>query len=127
MTLTDLSPVMLDLSRTINTECEHIQGDMRSLGLGRVFDAIFVEDAVMYLTSESDLQATLETAYIHCRPGGVVLVMPDYVRETFAPYTNHGGHDGQVTDFTVGHADPARHQRRRPGPLHQVQGTDQDE
>ena len=63
MTLSDLSPAMLDLSRTINPECEHVQGDMRTLRLGRVFDAIFVEDAVMYLTSEADLQAMLETAY----------------------------------------------------------------
>ena len=94
MTLSDLSPAMLDLSRTINPECEHIQGDMRTLRLGRVFDAIFVEDAVMYLTSEADLQAMLKTAYIHCRPGGVILLVPDHVRETFVPFTDHGGHDG---------------------------------
>ena len=93
MTLTDLSPAMLDLSRTINPECEHIQGDMRSLRLGRVFDAVFVSDSVMYLISESELQAAIETAYIHCRPGGVLFFEPDYVRETFAPYTDHGGHD----------------------------------
>ena len=94
MTLTDLSPAMLDLSRTINPECGHIQGDMRTLRLGRIFDAIFVSDAVMYLTSEAELRATVETAYIHCRPGGVALLVPDYVREAFAPYTDHGGHDG---------------------------------
>ena len=67
---------------------------MRTLRLGRVFDAIFVQDAVMYLTSEADLQAMLETAYIHCRPGGVILLVPDHVRETFTPSTDHGGHDG---------------------------------
>ena len=94
MTLSDLSPAMLDLSRTINPECEHIQGDMRSLRLGRVFDAIFVEDAVEYMTSEADLQAMLETAYAHCRPGGVILLKPDFIQETFAPYTEHGGFDG---------------------------------
>ena len=94
MTLSDLSPAMLDLSRTINPECEHVQGDMRTLRLGRVFDEDGVEDAVMYLTSEADMQAMLETAYIHCRPGGVILLVPDHVRETFAPYTGHGGHDG---------------------------------
>ena len=66
---------------------------MRTLRLGRVFDAIFVHDEVMYLTSEADLRATVETAYVHCQPGGVVLLVPDYVRETYAPYTDHGGHD----------------------------------
>jgi SAM-dependent methyltransferase len=94
-TLTDLSPRMLALSRTINPECEHVQGDMRTLRLGRVFDAVFVHDAVSYLTSTNDLRRALETAYVHCRPGGVALFAPDHTRETFAEETDHGGHDGQ--------------------------------
>ena len=32
-TLTDVSPRMLELSRSINPECEHVAGDMRSLRL----------------------------------------------------------------------------------------------
>ena len=94
MTLTDLSPAMLELSSTINPECEHIQGDMRTLRLGVAFDAVFVYDAVMYLTEETELRAAMETAYVHCRPGGVAVFVPDHVRESFAPYTNQGGHDG---------------------------------
>jgi ubiquinone/menaquinone biosynthesis C-methylase UbiE len=43
-TLTDLSPDMLALSQTINPELEHVQGDMRSLRLGRTFDAVLVHD-----------------------------------------------------------------------------------
>src|SRR5215211_162722 len=39
--LTDLSAPMLALSRRLNPELEHIQGDMRTLRLGRVFDAVF--------------------------------------------------------------------------------------
>ena len=35
LTLTDLSEQMLELSRTINPEVEHLQGDMRTLRLGR--------------------------------------------------------------------------------------------
>lgn len=31
LTLTDLSPEMLELSRTINPECEHIEADLRTL------------------------------------------------------------------------------------------------
>ena len=94
MTLTDLSPEMLDLSRTINPECEHIQGDMRTIRLGREFDAVFVHDAVVYMTTEADLRAAMETAFVHCRSGGVALFAPDYVREKFKPATDHGGHDG---------------------------------
>ena len=92
-TLVDLSPAMLDVSRRLNPECEHLQGDMRSVRLGRLFDRVFVHDAVMYLTTEQDLQQALETCYAHCRPGGAVLLVPDCVRETFAPATQHGGHD----------------------------------
>jgi len=94
LTLTDLSPQMLAISRTINPELEHIEGDMRTLRLGREFDAVFVHDAVMYLTTEAGLRAAMETAFVHCRPGGVALFAPDCVREAFAPKTSHGGHDG---------------------------------
>ncbi|HEU0079180.1 MAG TPA: hypothetical protein VFQ76_16115, partial [Longimicrobiaceae bacterium] len=34
------------------------------------------------------------TAYLHCRPGGVAIFCPDFVRENFQPGTDHGGHDG---------------------------------
>jgi hypothetical protein len=37
----------------------------------------------------------MATAALHCRPGGVLLMAPDYVRETFRPGTEHGGHDGE--------------------------------
>jgi hypothetical protein len=94
-TLTDRSAEMLELSSALNPECEHIEGDMRTLRLDRTFDAVFVHDAVMYLTSEDDLAAAIETASIHARPGGVVLFVPDAVRETFAPGTRHGGHDAE--------------------------------
>ena len=95
LTLTDLSSEMLSLSQTINPDCEHLPGDMRSLRLGRSFDAVFVHDAVCYLTTPEDLMACMETAFLHCKPGGVVLFMPDYVRERFKSNVyHHGGHDG---------------------------------
>ena len=93
-TLADLSPEMLELSRTINPEVEHVQGDMRTLRLGRTFDVVFVHDAVAYMTTEADLRAAIETAAVHTRSDGVVLFVPDTVRETFEPSTSHGGHDG---------------------------------
>src|SRR3990172_4246630 len=78
MTLVDLSPSMLAVSRALNPECEHIEGDMRSLRLGRSFDAVFVHDAIAYMTGESDLRSALETALVHCRPGGAALFCPDH-------------------------------------------------
>src|SRR5439155_674947 len=94
VTLTDLSEGMLTLSKTRNPECEHIQGDMRSLRVNRVFDAVFVHDAVCYMTTWDDLKQAMETAFAHRRPGGVALLAPDHVRENFQPGTDHGGHDG---------------------------------
>jgi SAM-dependent methyltransferase len=94
MTLTDLSEEMLEVSRSLNPECKHLQGDMRNVRLDREFDAVFVHDAVDYLTTGEDLRACMETAWAHCRPGGVALFVPDYVRESFTPGTDHGGHDG---------------------------------
>jgi SAM-dependent methyltransferase len=93
MTLVDLSPDMLEVSRKLNPECEHFQGDMRSVRLGRVFDAVFVHDAVMYLTTETDLKRAMETAFVHTRPGGGALFVPDCIRETYRDGTDHGGHD----------------------------------
>ncbi len=94
MTLVDLSPGMLEVSRALNPECEHFQGDMRTVRLGREFDAVFVHDAVTYMTSEADVRQAIATAFVHCRPDGVVLFAPDHVRENFRPGTDHGGHDG---------------------------------
>ena len=95
ITLADISPGMLNLSRSINPECEHIEGDMRTLRVGREFDAVFVHDAVVYMTTEDDLKAAIETAFVHCRRGGAALFAPDHVREKFSPYTDHGGHDAE--------------------------------
>jgi len=94
MTLVDLSPQMLAVSRALNPECDHRVGDMRTVNLGRTFDAVFVHDAIAYMTSAADLDAAIRTAYRHCRAGGVALFVPDCVRETFVAETMHGGHDG---------------------------------
>jgi SAM-dependent methyltransferase len=94
LTLADLAPRMLELSRGLNPECEHVLGDMRTLRLERTFDAVLIHDAVMYLTTEADLSAAFETAFVHLRPGGAAVIAPDCVAETFRPTTDHGGHDG---------------------------------
>jgi len=93
LTLTDRSPGMLAVSQAINAECEHLPGDMRTLRLDRQFDVVLVHDAIMYATEPAAVEETLRTAAIHCREGGTVAVLPDFVRETFVAETGHGGHD----------------------------------
>src|ERR1700686_2758957 len=69
MTLVDLSPHMLAVSRSLNPECDHLEGDIRTVRLGRTFDAIFVHDAICHMTTEADLRAVMATAFAHLRPG----------------------------------------------------------
>jgi SAM-dependent methyltransferase len=94
LTLVDRSPRMLAVSRRLNPECEHLEGDMRTVRLGRDFDAVFVHDAIAYILTREDLLRVFVTAREHCRPGGCALFVPDWIRETFTPATEHGGRDG---------------------------------
>ncbi len=96
LTLTDRSPNMLAISAQVNPECEHILGDMTTLDLGREFDRVLIHDAIMYATTPDAVRATLATAARHCRSGGLIVVVPDHVRETFEPGTEHGGDDNDT-------------------------------
>ncbi len=98
MTLVDVSPRMLAVSRSLNPECNHVEGDMRSVRLDRTFDGVFVHDAIVYMLTEGDLRDVIETAFVHCRAGGAAVFVPDHTRETFRPSTSHGGHDAPASD-----------------------------
>jgi SAM-dependent methyltransferase len=93
VTLVDQSPHMLAASQALNPDCEHVEADIRTVRLGRSFDAVFVQDAICHMTTEQDLRAVMETAFVHLRPGGVALFVPDHVRETFVEDTDQGGND----------------------------------
>lgn len=79
----DLSPQMLCLSVKLNPKVEHFLGDMRSIRLGKTFDAVLIHDAIAHILNESDLRATFITARIHLRLGGVIIVAPEWVKEGF--------------------------------------------
>jgi SAM-dependent methyltransferase len=109
MTLVDLSDKMLDVSRRLNPECEHIRGDMRTIRLGRTFDAVLVHDAIDYMTDEDGLRQVIETAFVHCRPGGVAVFVPDHVADTFQAVNGGGGGSdgtGRQASFTERTWDP---------------------
>lgn len=96
MTLSDLSPDMLAVSRALNPGVEHHEGDMRTLRLGRAFDRVLIHDAIMYMATRDDLKAALTTAYVHLRPGGRALFVPDELADAYEPWTSHGG--SEATD-----------------------------
>ena len=83
VTLSDVSPQMLALSKHTNPELEHIQADMHTLRLERSFDAVLVHDSVCHMTTRDDVLALAHTIAAHLRPGGVALVVPDCVAESF--------------------------------------------
>ena len=109
LTLVDLSGPMLAVSRQLNPECEHVQGDMRSVRLGREFDGVLVHDAVDYMTTRADLRQVIETAFEHCRPGGIAVFVPDHTAETFRESEGHGGgsdSSGRQASFSERDWDP---------------------
>lgn len=91
--LTDISDAMLAMSRRLNPECEHVEGDMRTLDLGRTFDVVLAHDAIDYMTSETDLARVCDTAWRHLSPGGLVMLVPDALTETFEAGTEVSGGD----------------------------------
>ncbi len=93
LTLVDLSAEMLAVSRFLNPLAEHVEGDMRAVRLGRLFDAVLIHDAIMYMTAERDLVAALATARAHLGASGVAIVLPDCTAESFAPGVDSGGRD----------------------------------
>jgi SAM-dependent methyltransferase len=95
----DLSEPMLANCRRLNPGVETVVGDMRNVRLGRPFDAVLVHDAVDYLETRGEIVELLETAAAHLDPGGVVLVAPTYVTETFVE------HDVEVDHHSDGELD----------------------
>jgi SAM-dependent methyltransferase len=95
MTLVDLSSSMLEVSKQLNPSAIHVCGDMRTARLNREFDVVFIHDAIDYMTTETDLQRALMTAFVHLKPGGTAVFVPDDTQEIFEPGDDSGGSDGE--------------------------------
>ncbi|HYO79799.1 MAG TPA: class I SAM-dependent methyltransferase [Bryobacteraceae bacterium] len=93
LTLTDVSPQMLEVCGELNPEAECVVGDMRTIDLGRTFDRVLIHDAIMYMTTVADLEAAIRNAARHCTNEGLIAILPDHVAETYEPSHDSGGHD----------------------------------
>ncbi len=71
VTSADISQPMLDLAGELNPEINYLLGDMRTMRLGKIFDAVVIHDAINYMLTADDLKAAFQTAYQHLKPGGV--------------------------------------------------------
>jgi SAM-dependent methyltransferase len=110
LTLVDLSDQMLAVSKQLNPDSPHIHGDMRTIRLHRMFDAVLVHDAIDYIIGRDDLRQVIDIAAAHTRPGGIALFVPDYVQDTFHELFGSGGGGvdaaGRTADFTERTWDP---------------------
>ncbi len=78
-------------------------GDMRTVRLGRTFDAVLLHDAVNHLYTEADLAGAFDTAAAHLEPGGAFLLVPERYAENFqdgaASHSRHKRGDCEVAYF----------------------------
>lgn len=71
VTGTDLSPHMLKMAKRKNRTLPFIHADMRTLSLGKRFDAVIcLYDSLNYLLKESEVQDAFRNVHKHLEPGG---------------------------------------------------------
>ncbi len=80
----DLSPAMIAQAQRLNPEVEYVCGDMRDVRLGRRFPAVLVHDAISYMTTVRELEQVYRTAAEHLDSGGLLLALPEELRERLA-------------------------------------------
>ncbi len=83
MTLLDASSDMLKISKKLNPECPHHLGDMRDADLAKKFDLVFIHDAICHIQTKKDLTKVFLTAKRHLKDDGLLLIVPDFLKETF--------------------------------------------
>jgi len=97
----DISEEMLKLAKELNPASEYVQGDMRSIRLGRTFDCVTALDSVNYMKTEEELSQLFRTANEHLNPGGVFLTFAEENRERFKQNrtisSTHSQGDTQIT------------------------------
>ncbi len=100
-TAVDLSDKMLAHSRQRNPDVEHIVGDMRTVRLGRRFDAVIIHDAIGYMLTRADLQSTIDTAASHLNRGGIFVTAPEWLSDfPVKPTTWHCNRSLNGTELT---------------------------
>jgi SAM-dependent methyltransferase len=98
----DLSPAMLAVARTRLPGVRLQEADMRTLHLGRTFDAVTcLFSSIGYMTDLAELRAAVARLAAHVAPGGVLIidgwVRPDQWRDNFRPDQPDVASDDEVT------------------------------
>lgn len=97
----DISEKMLEIARELNPEVTYHHGDMRTIELGEVFDAVVVPESIDYMRTENELLSAMMTAQKHLKPGGIFLAVAN-IAERFSEnsfvYSGSRG-DTEITVF----------------------------
>jgi len=94
----DLSLGMLEKARTTHPDIEYLEGDMRTLRLNRLFDAVAIPDSIDYMVSLADFQQAIQTAVEHLKTGGILLIAGK-TEETFQ--NNNFAYSGEKNSVHV--------------------------
>ena len=89
---------MLEIAIKRNPEVDYHHGDMRTIELGKKFDAVTIPESIGYMTTKEDLKRAIATANKHLKPGGVLLIMAN-IKETFKP--NNFVYTGKKGDIEI--------------------------
>lgn len=97
----DTSEAMLKLARDLNPEVTYLAADMRTVRLGCTFDVVTIFDSINYIVTVEDLCAAFATAFVHLKPGGVLLTVveatPDGFEQNWTQCSTHTAGDIEVT------------------------------
>ena len=97
----DLSPEMLEVARRRLLDVPLHVADMRTLDLGRKFDAVTcLFSAIGYVTELADMRSTIRRLADHVAPGGV-LIVDGWVRPEDWGDDYRGGPDVAADDETM--------------------------
>ncbi len=94
----DLSGAMINVAKKINPEVDYLEGDMRSVNLGKPFDAVVIPESIGYMTTKEDLNKTISTATAHLKPGGILLIVA-HMKEEFQE--NNFAYTGSANDIDI--------------------------
>ncbi len=98
----DLSPAMLAVARTRLPGVPLREGDMRTLDLGKTFDAVTcLFSSIGYMKDLAEMRSAVARLAAHVAPGGVLIidgwVRPDRWRDNFRPDQPDVAHDSEAT------------------------------
>ncbi len=105
----DVSRSMLEIARKLNPEVSYLVGDMRTVRLGKVFDAVAIFDSIDYMLTEEELHSAFTTAFMHLKPGGAFLTYQENslgrLKQNHTEYSTHSKGDIIIT-FVENNYDP---------------------